>query len=185
VKSLNAASFFAASAMLAAAAFLLSPFRPVQAQQPGVVPIFRSRKIPLGLFGKDLASASLRASAASPTFRLTTTEFFGYDFDQNGEWSPLDTTSSYGVVSLNGTQVGTWQFAGTVASADGIVTGLLQLNLTNGTLTIDLGRPSTAGIRSRVNCRPILGGTGAYAKTTGNAGVAQDDVAFFVQLGVR
>jgi len=165
----------------ALAAIALSGSQP-RAQAPS-----RSRPLRLGEFAKmmNIPQADLGARAAYPVIRCVATELSVLDVDFSETVSPHDTVAGWGNIYSNNVLVGEWRTSSTVVGSNGIGTGLLQFAFSTGSVTMDLGYANAGGIKSHLPCRPILGGTGAFAKLTGNAAIQVSNNEFLVQLGVK
>lgn len=141
---------------------------------------------PTQLYPISVQAARLpRASgaAAKIPFRLLIADLSWWDLDSDNAVSELEPAAGSGPLYYNNQEVGFWQMTGIHS---GIATqGQFQLVLPNGTLTVSTGTPSTTGIKAGHACWSIIGGTGAYAKYTGNCAFDADNTSFYLLPNVK
>lgn len=118
------------------------------------------------------------------TVRLDPTQVLLVDNDGSEDVSDADLIVAEGKLLAGSSVVGDFELSETVTSIGGV--GLTQLRFPgDGTIVIGGGSAARDGIRSRIPSRAVLGGTGRYYKTNGNAGTTTDGEDLFITLGVR
>lgn len=132
--------------------------------------------------GAAQSLAHIQAATRVP-YRLNIENFYYWDLDETETLTETEPAVATGKVYLGAQQVGVWHMSGLGTGFD--ILGQTQVLLADGTFTTGTGLSSNGGIRSQVNCFPVVGGTGKYAKLTGNCGFSYDNGNFYLLPNVK